>query len=655
MCGITGFFSTNNNQTTADLTSIIQKMSNTLKHRGPDDSGYWIDENSGVALGFRRLAIIDLSPTGHQPMISANGRYVIVFNGEIYNFLDIKTELISKGVGFTGTSDTEVILASICQWGLEPSLRKFNGMFALAVWDCQDKCLWLARDRIGIKPLYYGWMGKCFLFGSELKALTANPNFIAVINHNAITSFLRFGYIPTPLSIYENIYKLEPGTKLRIDDLNPTGTFIRSQFYSIREAVQESLHSPFGGDEQEASEELDALIRRSVRERMIADVPLGAFLSGGVDSSTIVALMQAQTNLPVKTFTIGFEEQDYNEAGYAKAVAQHLKTDHTELIVDAQKAMNVIQHLPTLYDEPFADSSQIPTFLVAELTRKNVTVSLSGDGGDELFAGYNRYFWARNIWKSISWLPLKSRGDVAKIIKGLSNHGDFLNSAAQVLPTKFRQPNISDKLKKLSEIITIKSPQELYLSLVSHWKKPRSLVVGGSESESILTDKKNWPSGLDFTSLMMYLDLVTYLPDDILVKVDRASMGVSLEARVPFLDDHRILEFAWRLPLSMKIKGNQGKRILRKVLYNYVPKELIERPKMGFGLPIDKWLRGPLRDWAESLLEDKKLVSEGIFYSKPIREKWNEHISKKNNWQYYLWDILMFQAWLEAQKKSGVL
>ena len=655
MCGITGFLTKCKNQPDAELMQVLERMGSTLSHRGPDDSGQWVDETSGVALGFRRLAILDLSPTGHQPMLSADGRFVIVFNGEIYNFLELKTELTTKGMSFRGTSDTEVMLASICQWGLEAAVKKFNGMFAFAVWDRQEKCLWLARDRIGIKPLYYGWIGTTFLFGSELKALVANPNIKAVINRDALATFLRFGYIPTPLSIYENIHKLEPGTLLKIRTSDPPGIHNKIQYYSTREAVEASLSSPFQGDEQEATTELDSLIRRSVRERMIADVPLGAFLSGGIDSSTIVALMQVQASQPVKTFTIGFQEKDYNEAGYANAVARHLKTDHTELYVDAQKAMDVIPRLPTLYDEPFADSSQIPTFLVAELTRRSVTVSLSGDGGDELFAGYNRYFWARNIWKRINWMSLNGRQSASRLIQGLVNHDKLVNSIGQIIPARFRQPNLSDKIKKISEIITLENPQQLYRSLVSHWKNPQLLVIGGLESETILTDQSKWPSGLDFSNLMMYLDLVTYLPDDILVKVDRASMGVSLEARVPFLDDHRILEFAWRLPLSMKIQGNQGKRILRRVLYQYVPKDLIERPKMGFGLPIDSWLRGPLRDWAEALLDVNRLVKEGFFNPKPICEKWSEHLSKNNNWQYYLWDILMFQAWLETQKRSGIL
>jgi asparagine synthase (glutamine-hydrolysing) len=627
-------------------------MSDALRHRGPDDSGSWADENSGVSLGFRRLSIIDLSPTGHQPMISSEGRFVIVFNGEIYNFLELRSLLSQMGATFVGTSDTEVILASIRQWGVLEGVRKFNGMFAFAIWDRQDKCLWLARDRIGIKPLYYGWMGGVFLFGSELKALVENPNFKAVINRNALISFLRFGYVPAPLSIYENVYKLESGTVLRISDQESQKSQEKMCYWSAREAAAAALDSPFQGDECEAVAELDSLIRRSVRERMIADVPLGAFLSGGVDSSTIVALMQQQASQPVRTFTIGFGVKNFNEAVYAKAVASHLHTDHTELYVDEAKALEVIPRLPTIYDEPFADSSQIPTFLVAELARKSVTVSLSGDGGDELFGGYERYFWARKIRDSFGWMP-KTKVKVARALQDLNNYGWMVNSIARGMPIRFRQPNFSAKLQTISEIIETVPPKMVYRSLAfHHCEYPERFVLGGTEPETVLTDQSQWPRGMGFTELLMYLDVLTYLPDDILAKVDRASMAASLEARVPFLDDHRIVEFAWRLPLSMKIKGNQGKQILRQVLYQYVPKNLIERPKQGFLIPIDRWLRGPLRDWAEELLDEHKLVSEGFLAPVQIRQIWNEYLAGKNSAHNFLWDVLMFQAWLVENRKG---
>jgi asparagine synthase (glutamine-hydrolysing) len=524
-------------------------------------------------------------------------------------------------------------------------------MFAFAMWDRQEKCLWLARDRIGIKPLYYGWMGGVFLFGSELKALAENPNFKAAINRNALISFLRFGYIPAPLSIYENVYKLESGTVLKISDQEYPKSQEKMCYWSAKAAATASLGSPFQGDEREAAAELDSLIRRSIRERMIADVPLGAFLSGGVDSSTIVALMQQQATQPVKTFTIGFGVKNYNEAVYAKAVARHLHTDHTELYVDEKKTLEVIPRLPTIYDEPFADSSQIPTFLVAELARKSVTVSLSGDGGDELFAGYERYFWARKIRDSFGWMP-KTKVKVASSLQDLNNYDWMVNSIARVLPVRFRQPNFSVKLQTISEIIETVPPKMVFRSLAfHHCEYPERFVLGGTESETVLTDQSQWPAAMGFTELLMYLDVLTYLPDDILAKVDRASMGASLEARVPFLDDHRIVEFAWRLPLSMKIKGNQGKQILRQVLYQYVPKNLIERPKQGFLIPIDRWLRGTLRDWAEELLDERQLVTEGFLDPVQIRQIWNEYLAGKNAAHNFLWDVLMFQAWLVENRK----
>lgn len=652
MCGITGFLSNNKDQSNAELISLVGKMSDSLRHRGPDDSGSWADENSGVALGFRRLAILDLSPSGHQPMVSSDGRFIIVFNGEIYNFIELRLLLSQMGVTFIGSSDTEVILAAICRWGMLEAVKKFNGMFAFAIWDRQEKCLWLARDRIGIKPLYYGWMGGVLLFGSEIKALAENPHFEAEINRDALIAFLRFGYIPTPLSIYENIYKLEPGNLLRIPEQDSPGSQEKICYWSAREAVAASFNSPFQGDAQEAMTELDSLIRRSVRERMIADVPLGAFLSGGVDSSTIVALMQQQATQRVRTFTIGFEDKSYNEAKYAAAVARHLQTDHTELCVDEKITLDVIPRLPTLYDEPFADSSQIPTFLVAELARKSVTVSLSGDGGDELFAGYQRYFWARKIRGSFGWLSQTNVQWVARFIKGLIKQDYLVDSIARVLPARFRQPNLSVKLQTISEIIDLERSKSVYKSLAfHHCEYPERFVLGGTEPETVLTDQTKWPHAFGFTELLMYLDLVTYLPDDILAKVDRASMGVSLEARVPFLDDHRLVEFAWRLPLSLKIKGNQGKQILRQVLYQYVPRNLIERPKMGFLLPIGRWLRGPLRDWAEGLLNERKLVTQGFLNPTLIRQVWNEYLLEKNGMQYFLWDVLMFQAWLSVNGK----
>ncbi|MDD5473282.1 MAG: asparagine synthase (glutamine-hydrolyzing) [Candidatus Methanoperedens sp.] len=647
MCGITGFLGLNHQKVNL-LETTVKHMADTLNHRGPDDSGVWVDAETGIALGHRRLSILDLSSTGHQPMHSASGCYVIVFNGEIYNFKILRNELEPLGHKFCGHSDTEVMLAAISQWGLEVAVKRFNGMFAFALWDKQEQCLHLVRDRLGEKPLYYGWMGKTFLFGSELKALRAHPDFKENINRDALALYLRHNYVPSPYSIYKGIYKLPPGTILSLNRGNGISTPAPIPYWSAKEVAEYGVAKPFTGSVEEAIDQLDALLRETVKMRMEADVPLGAFLSGGVDSSLVVALMQTQSDIPVKTFSIGFNESEYNEANYAKAVAQHLGTDHTELYITPEQAMAVIPRLPTLYDEPFADSSQIPTFLVSQLARRYVTVSLSGDGGDELFAGYNRYVWGQNIYTKIGWMPKKLRHVVSTALTSLSPQAweAVFQKMKCILPEKIKQQNPGDKLHKLSEILVADSPEAVYLYLVSHWKNPSSLVLGAYEPPTTISNPTHWANLSDFTQRMMYIDTVTYLPDDILVKVDRASMGVSLEARVPFLD-HRVVEFVWRLPASMKIRNGQSKWLLRQVLYKYVPRELIERPKMGFGVPIDSWLRGPLREWAEVLLDEKRLREEGFFDPEPIKKKWSEHLSGKRNWQYYLWDVLMFQAWLE--------
>lgn len=641
MCGITGFFALSSSFSEKNLQTITKGMTDAIRHRGPDDSGEWVDPTRGIALGFRRLAILDLSPAGHQPMLSPDGRFVIVFNGEIYNFAYLRDKLRSLGHTFRGTSDTEVMLAAIREWGLSKAVQQFNGMFAFALWDRQECSLSLVRDRLGIKPLYYGWVGRTLLFGSELKALRAHPEFHPEINRDALTLFLRHNYIPAPHTIYNKVYKLPPASILTVSLVQQPGDVRPAPYWSAQEVMQDGLAHPFDGSEQEAVNELERVLLNSVRLRMIADVPLGAFLSGGVDSSTIVALMQKQSGIPVQTFTIGFRETGFDEAQHARAVANHLGTEHTELYVTPEEARAVIPHLPTLYDEPFSDSSQIPTFLVAELARRHVTVSLSGDGGDELFGGYNRYFWTTRIWKKMGWIPAP--------LRELAAHGmvafppGFWNKAIGWAG----YPNPGDKIHKLAEILGARTPSSIYLSLVSHWKQPERVVLGGKEPTTAATDLSQWLKNCSLTEQMMALDLVTYLPDDILAKVDRASMGISLETRVPFLDDHQVMEFAWKLPLQMKIRTGQGKWILRQVLYKYVPQRLIERPKMGFGVPIDTWLRGPLRDWAETLLDESRLRREGFFLPEPIRQKWAEHISGTRNWQYYIWDILMFQSWLE--------
>ncbi len=647
MCGIAGFLSPGGTRKESEQT--IRQMTDTLIHRGPDDGGVWEDVRAGVALGNRRLAIVDLSPEGHQPMHSASGRYVLAYNGEIYNFRALHEELEGRGHRFRGHSDTEVMLAAFEEWGLEGALECFNGMFAFALWDREERSLHLARDRIGEKPLYYGRMGGVLLFGSELKALKAHSSFKGEIFRDALTLYLRHNYVPAPYTIYEGIRKLPPGTRITIDGAGNASDPV--PYWSARRAAERGVANPFGGSDAEAVDELDGLLRDSIRMRMVADVPLGAFLSGGIDSSTVVALMQAQSDLPVKTFSIGFYEDEYSEADYAKAVARHLGTDHTELYVTPEEAMSVIPKLPALYDEPFSDSSQIPTYLVSELARKHVTVSLSGDGGDELFAGYNRYFWGRSIWNKIGWMPPGLRGAAAGALTTVSPQGwdRVFKRLGPVLPGKLRQRMPGDRLHKLAGILNVKNPEVMYTSLVSHWKDPDTMVAGGSEPPTTLTDPGRWADLPEFIHRMMYLDTVTYLPDDILVKVDRASMGVSLEGRIPFLD-HRLVEFAWRVPMRMKIKGGEGKWLLRQVLNRYVPKALIERPKMGFGVPIGAWLRGPLREWAEDLLSERRLSDEGFFDPHPIREKWLEHLSGRRNWQYLLWEVLMFEAWLEENR-----
>jgi len=653
MCGITGMIDPNpHSDRVLTLQNDVTRMADRLAHRGPDDSGVWVDAAVGVALGHRRLSILDLSPLGHQPMHSTSGRYVIVFNGEIYNYLDLRHELEQVGgITWRGHSDTEVMLAAVEAWGVKAALQRFIGMFAFALWDRRERTLFLARDRLGEKPLYYGWSGGVFLFGSELKALRAHPAFTAAINRDALTLFLRHSYIPVPYSIYQGIAKLPPATfaTLTWPALARHADPAIEWYWSFREVAEAGIAHPLPVDETAAVGELDALLRDAVARQMVADVPLGVFLSGGVDSSTIVALMQAQSSRPVKTFTIGFHEAGYNEAEYAQAVARHLGTDHTELYVTPQQAQAVIPHLPQLYDEPFADSSQIPTVLVSQLARTQVTVSLSGDAGDELFGGYNRYFLVERIWNSLSRLPPSLRTGMARLLLSIPTPwlDRVLNALRPVLPQALRYPQAGDKVHKLAELLTLPNAEHLYRRLVSFWDQPEALVIGGQEPATVLTDASQWANLPNFIQHMMYLDTLTYLPDDILVKVDRAAMSVGLESRVPFLD-HRVVEWAWRVPLHMKIRNGQGKWLLRQVLYRYVPKELIERPKQGFGIPIDRWLRGPLRDWAEALLDESRLRREGFFNPQPIRIKWAEHLAGTRNWQYHLWSVLMFQAWLET-------
>lgn len=652
MCGIVGFWGRTGCQ--AESLQIIDGMSAALSHRGPNDSGAWVAPEDHLALGHRRLAIVDLSPQGHQPMQSPSGRYVMIFNGEIYNFPVLRKRLETRSAvsGWRGHSDTEVLLAAIDCWGLEHAVKQCIGMFACAVWDRREKNLYLVRDRLGEKPLYYGWSGNTFLFASELKALRVHPDWRGEVNRDALALLLRHNYIPAPYSIYRGIHKLRPGTILRLPLGAAPGTYPHAPvaYWSAKAAIEQAHADPFIGTACEATDALEDLLKDAIGRQMVADVPLGAFLSGGVDSSTVVALMQSQSVRPIKTFTIGFCEQAYNEAEHAKRVARHLGTDHTELYVTPQQAMDVIPQLATLYDEPFSDSSQIPTFLVSRLAREAVTVSLSGDAGDELFGGYSRYFLTQSIWKKVGWMPAGLRQILAASIKSLPHRllEGLFNSS--MTPSHLRRARLPDRLYKLADILTFEHPQDLYLQFVSHWKAPTQVVPGAQALPTVMTDPQRWGNLPDLMQEMMYLDLLSYLPDDILAKVDRASMGVGLEARVPFLD-HRVVEFAWRLPGHLKIAGGQGKWLLKEVLFRHVPRHLIDRPKMGFGVPINDWLRGPLRAWAEHLLDERRLREEGFLAVAPIRAKWSEHLSGQRNWQAYLWDVLMFEAWLEAQKQ----
>ena len=639
MCGIAGLL----DRRETEPGSLVSSMIASIRYRGPDDRGVWCDPILGLALGHARLSILDLSQEGHQPMASPNGRFVLTYNGEVYNHAALRSELEDVGARFRGHSDTEVMLAAFEAWGFVESMQRFVGMFAFALWDRVERKLTLVRDRLGEKPLYYGWCGETFLFGSELKSLCAHPSWRGDVDRAVLASYMRYGYVPLPHSIYQGICKLLPGTWLEISVNDPPGYMPAPiTYWSAREvAMQDPLTDL---SDLAATDGLDSLLRQAVGRQMISDVPLGAFLSGGVDSSTIVALMQCQSSRPVRTFSIGFSESDYDEARYAKRVASHLGTDHTELYLSAKESLDVIPRLPEIYDEPFGDSSQIPTYLVAALARTHVTVALSGDGGDELFGGYNRYFWGRSIWNRIGPLPQGIRRGAGRMMMALNPAA--WDRIGKLLPRGFRQPALGDRIHKLASVIDVDDQDELYRRLVSQHREPGSLIIGAGEIPIWADADAVSFSRSDFTERMMFHDLVGYLADDILTKVDRASMAVSLETRVPLLG-HHLVEFAWRLPLSMKIRNGQGKWLLRQVLDRYVPRALIDRPKQGFGIPLDAWLRGPLREWAEELLDEGRLRREGYLHPAPIRKKWSEHLSGRRNWQHWLWNVLMFQSWLD--------
>ncbi|MGZ8285466.1 MAG: asparagine synthase (glutamine-hydrolyzing) [Allosphingosinicella sp.] len=649
MCGIAGFIGGRFDHGGQGARAILARMTGAIAYRGPDSAGAWLDPEPGVALGHRRLAILDLSPAGEQPMTSPSGRFVTVYNGEIYNHLELRERLAGP---WRGHSDTETLLAAIEAWGVEKALGQCAGMFALALWDREEKALILARDRLGEKPLYYGWQGEgadaAFLFGSELKALARHPAFRREIDRQALALFTRFNYVPAPHSIYAGIAKLPPGTflTLRAGEKDPAIT----PYWSAAQVAAEGVAAPLDIGPEEATDALERVLSKAVSQQMISDVPLGAFLSGGVDSSTVVALMQAQSSRPVKSFSIGFDDPAYNEAEHAGAVARHLGTDHVELYVRPEDALAVIPSLPSIYDEPFADASQVPTLLVSRLARRQVTVALSGDGGDELFAGYNRYRLAARNWGRISKLPRPLRRAMAQGLVALSPErwNKVAGAVSPILPASLRLSLPGEKVHKAARGLASGSADELYQGLVSSWRDPGEIVIGGAEPATLGPRTLARLEGLPVCERMMALDMLTYLPDDILAKVDRAAMSVSLETRVPLLD-HRVVEYAWRLPLDLKLRGGETKWVLRQLLYRHVPRALIERPKMGFGIPIDAWLRGPLKGWAEELISERRLAGEGYFRPGPIRAAWDAHHSGRANMQYQLWAILMFQSWLEGQ------
>ena len=654
MCGIAGIFGQRNN---SEIESVIREMTLSLSHRGPDDSGFWIKEDKKMAFGHRRLSVLDLSKAGHQPMQSKCGRFIITFNGEIYNHLELRKELESEfgRNSWIGSSDTETILECFSRWGVYKSIEKMVGMFAFGLWDKTNEKLYLARDRMGEKPLYFGWIGGSFSFASELKAFKKNPFFDNEIDSDSLCLFLRHTYIPCPRSIYKNIYKLQPGFILNLDikdTSSPPGQkFFSSdhnltQFWSLKNIFEDGQKNMIK-DENEALILLEETLKKAIRLQSLSDVPLGCFLSGGIDSSLIVSLMQSESSSPVHTYTIGFEESGYDEATYAKKVASHLKTKHTELYMSAQDALNVVPLLPSLYDEPFADSSQIPTYLVSRMAREHVTVALSGDAGDELFGGYNRHLRAPSLYKLMSFFP-----DFLK--PGLSNFitlfpSSFLNTLGNNLPGSYKTSFLGHKLHRFGDrLLSVKKDEDLYHSFVSEWKNPSEVVLKSQEPQSILKNELLKVDLDSFEERMMFMDAMTYLPDDILVKVDRASMGVSLETRAPFLD-HRVVELSASIPLKYKIEKGTGKKILRKILYKYVPRKLLERPKQGFGIPLGHWLRDPLRDWSEDLLSENRLKSQGFFDPVKIRSRWDEHLKGKKNWESSLWNVLMFQSWLDSQ------
>jgi asparagine synthase (glutamine-hydrolysing) len=659
MCGIAGILSQRRVG-----RETVERLIRPLAHRGPDDEGVWVDEDTGIGLGHRRLAIVDLSPAGRQPMVSSDGRFILTFNGEIYNHPDLRAALESEGAvpegGWRGHSDTEVFLQAIVSWGLDRAVERSAGMFAFVLWDRRERVMHLVRDRFGEKPLYYGWAGTDLLFGSELKALRAHPKFDNRIDRGALRLFASRTYVPAPLSIYERVFKLPPGCILTIDagaagtplDQPPVegssgGGLSLRRYWSHRDVMRRGLEAPIE-DEGEALELLERTIATAIGGQSMADVPVGAFLSGGIDSSTIVALYQKYSSIPVRTYSIGFEEAGFNEAERAKAVADHLGTVHHERYVTVREARDVIPLLPTMYDEPFADSSQIPTHLVSRFARGEVTVALTGDGGDELFAGYNRHFAAPRFWEQLRRVPQPLRAATGTPLSRIPS--SVWSSLSGALPGQ-RQPHLGGKLQKALRVAgSARGFDEVYCSFLDEWSHEPSPVIGGEDADAAFDLDLGAPA--PDTLRMMYCDSVSYLPDDILAKVDRASMAVSLETRVPFLD-HRVAELAARVPLEMKVRDGRGKHILRQLLYRQVPRELVERPKAGFGIPVGLWIKGPLRSWAEDLLDPAAMRSEGWFDPRIVQRRWRDHLSGLRDSTPALWAILMFQAWLREQRTAA--
>lgn len=646
MCGLTGFWQTD--RTDADsMSAQAIRMADRIAHRGPDDSGVWVDADRGIVLAHRRLSILDLSPAGHQPMLSASGRFVILLNGEIFNYPDLRRQVEAEGnaLAWRGHSDTEILLACIEGWGLERTLKSCVGQFAIVLWDRAQHTLSLARDRLGEKPLYYGWQNGVLLFGSELKALTAHPAFERRIDRDALALLLRHNYIPAPYSIWQGLSKLPAGTMLTLAsgrrDAEPV------PYWSLAQAAEAGQRDPLTCGVDEAADMLQRVLGDTIAGQMLADVPLGALLSGGIDSSTVVALMQAQSTQPVKTYSIGFHEKAYDESAHAAAVARHLGTDHTELFMHAGDVLDAVPRMPQLYDEPFADSSQLPTALVMALARRHVTVALSGDGGDEVFGGYNRYFVGPRVWKALRVLPHPLRRQLGRVLTGVSPMQ--WDRIGRPLARLLHQAQLGDKAHKLGRRLqSVRNIDDLYVALVTEWDDAERVVIGSAITPTTIARREAWPALADPVARMMAVDGLTYLPDDILVKVDRASMAVSLETRAPFLD-HRVVEFAWRMPMSMKIAGGQGKFLLRRVLDRHVPRVLVDRPKMGFGIPLDAWLRHELCDWAESLLSRDALARGGYFDVDAVRTAWEGHLAGTHAYGYRLWSVLMFQAWLGSQ------